>query len=106
MNVGAYILNGLLIGGSSLLHMIPWTRRMTSSISESSDSWTPSFKLRLAPASIGLQSSWILLVFLCCISGCCFRMSGSSTDLYKVTQLLGILALGVLDIGPFLKSVT
>ena len=25
-NVGVYTLNGLLIGGSSLLHMIPWTQ--------------------------------------------------------------------------------
>jgi hypothetical protein len=63
-NVNTYILNGLCIGGSSRLHRIPWMRRTTSSISPSSDSWTPSFQHRLAPVSIGLQSSLMLWAFL------------------------------------------
>ena len=62
-NVGTYTLNGLLIGGSSRLHTMPWNLRTTSSTSESSVSWTPIFQhRRLAPISIGLQSSLMLLV--------------------------------------------
>ena len=63
-DVNTYTLNGLLIGGSSRLHTTPWMRRTTSSISESSVSWTPSFQHRLPPTSIGLQSSLMLSGFL------------------------------------------
>ena len=72
-----YILKGLRIGGSSRLHTIPWTRRMTSSTSDSSDSWMPSFQLRLHPISIGLQSSLMLSFFLYYISKCCLNLFNS-----------------------------
>ena len=42
----------------------PWMRRMTSWISESSGSSTPSFQHLLPPISIGLQSPLMLSVFL------------------------------------------
>ena len=60
--MGTYTLYGL-IGGSSWLHTMPWMRRTTSSISESSVSWIPSFQFRLPPVSIGLQISSMLSVF-------------------------------------------
>ena len=70
-------LNGLLIGGSSWLHTIPWMQRTTSSISESSDSWTPSFQHRIPPDSMGLHSSFMLLAFLYYISKCCLNVKKS-----------------------------
>ena len=62
--IDKYTLNGLCIGGSSLLHMTPWMQRTTSSISESSDFRRPSFQDWLPPITIGLQSSLMLSVFL------------------------------------------
>ena len=62
-NINTYTLNGFLIGGSSRLHTIPWMRRTTSSISESSESWTPIFQHLLPAVSMGLQRFLMLSVF-------------------------------------------
>ena len=73
--------------------------------SESSNSWTPSFQHPLPPISISLQSSLMLLVFLYYIRKHYLDLKKKDSDLQKFVQLLAILALGVSDIGPFLKLV-
>ena len=89
-HVCTYILNGNLIGGSSRLHTTPWMRRTTSSISQSSDSWTPNFQLPLPPISIGLQSSLMLSAFWYNIGKQClnFGLMSLWADLQKIASCL------------------
>ena len=63
-----YTWNGFWIGGSSRLHIIPWTQMMTSSASISPLSWVPSFHFWLLFISMGLQMFLMLSVLKILIS--------------------------------------